>query len=108
MLAETFQIADFGAAAGIPLTDVLTEATCHYSETKLRYLTDDKLAYYTADPALPLTVIGWKCQGCGIAVSEDSRKKEKIGGKSPGKTPCPKCKRKFGDQPLHAVKATES
>lgn len=107
MLSEIFQIADFGAAAGIPLTDNMSEATCHYSEAKLRYLPDDKLPYYRADTALTLDVIGWKCQGCGIVVSEDSRKKEKIGSKSPGKSLCPKCKRKFGDQPLHAVKATE-
>jgi predicted Zn-ribbon and HTH transcriptional regulator len=44
-------------------------------------------------------VIGHKCQGCGLVVSEDSRKKEKVGGKNPASVAgakCPKCKAKMG------------
>jgi hypothetical protein len=41
-------------------------------------------------------------------VSEDSRKKEKIGGKSDAsvaKALCPKCKSKFGDITLYGLPA---
>jgi hypothetical protein len=38
-----------------------------------------------------------------LIVSEDSRKKEKVGGKSPdsvAKSKCPKCKQKMGNHQL--------
>lgn len=106
MLAELFGVQDFGSAVGVPLDNSFTEATCHYSDSKLRAI--DKLDWYRADPAFQLDLIGWKCATCGLVVSEDSRKKEKIGGKSPSSVPkarCPKCKNRFGDKPLYGLKA---
>jgi hypothetical protein len=105
MLAEAFAVADFGAAAGVPVTDAYTEAKCHYSENLLQGL--NSIEYYQADPAYVLEIRGWKCESCGLIVSEDSRKKEKIGGKTPSsvaKAKCPKCKKKFGDNPLYGLK----
>jgi hypothetical protein len=100
ILSESFGLADFGAGTSIPMTDEYQEATCHYSENALQVLPVEKLIYYKSDPAIKLTVIGRKCQKCGLVVSEDARKKEKIGGKSDSsvaKAKCPKCKQKFGD-----------
>jgi len=51
--------------------------------------------------------VGWKCQACGLTVSEDGRKKENIGGKagkSIAKAKCPKCENAFGKNPLYALK----
>ncbi|MBI3866426.1 MAG: hypothetical protein HY290_31485 [Planctomycetia bacterium] len=100
MLAESFSLADYGSGTSIPLGDDLAESTCHYSETVLRSLPPERLEYYQADPAMKLVVLGRRCQKCGLVVSEDSRKKEKIGGKndaSIAKALCPKCKAKFGN-----------
>jgi hypothetical protein len=100
ILSEAFGLADFGTGTSIPMTDEFQEATCHYSENVLQVLPVEKLVFYKSDPAMKLTVIGRKCQKCGLVVSEDARKKEKIGGKSDSsvaKAKCPKCKQKFGD-----------
>lgn len=104
MLAEAFKLADFGSGTSIPMVDDLQEAKCHYSESVLRSVPAEKLPFYKADPSLKLTVIGRRCQKCGLVVGEDSRKKEKIGGTSDAsvaKALCPKCKSKFGDITLY-------
>jgi len=108
-LSDVFGLADYGSGTPIPLTDDLTESTCHYSETVLRSLPKDRLDYYRADPALKLVVVGRRCEKCGLVVSEDSRKKEKIGGKSDAsiaKALCPKCKAKFGNITLYGFPAS--
>jgi hypothetical protein len=104
ILADSFGLTEFGAGTLIPMSDDFQEATCHYSEAVLRSLPADKLVFYKADPTLKLIPIGRRCQKCGLIVSEDSRKKEKIGGKSDSsvaKAKCPKCKQKFGDITLY-------
>ena len=60
---------------------------------------------YLADPALNAVIGGYRCQGCGLVVSEDGRKKEKLGGanaKGLAKAKCPKCGEKFG-QPTRST-----
>ena len=109
MLSESFGLADYGAGTSIPLVDDLTEATCHYSETVMHPLAPKGLEYYRADPAIKLVVLGRRCEKCSLIVSEDSRKKEKIGGASDAsvaKAKCPKCKSKFGDVTLYGVKSS--
>jgi hypothetical protein len=99
LLQQVFGIANFGQELGIPLTDTTSTYKCHYSDTELVAL--EYLEYYQNDPALKPIIIGRKCAGCGLVVSEDARKKEKIGGKtdvSVAKAICPKCKKKFGDK----------
>jgi hypothetical protein len=106
MLAESYALADYGAGTSIPLVDELTEATCHYSETVMHSLAPARLEYYRADPAIKLITLGRRCEKCGLVVSEDSRKKEKIGGASDAsvaKAKCPKCKSKFGNITLYGV-----
>ena len=101
-LEELFEITAFGADVGVPLKDTLNELTCHYNE-ETTMMVVDHVAYYEADEAYEVTRVGCRCEGCGLIVSEDARKKEKIGGKSGkglAKAVCPKCKRRFGDNPL--------
>jgi hypothetical protein len=108
ILSEVFGLSDYGKGTSIPLSDDFTESTCHYSEAVLRSLPSDRLEFYRADPAMKLMVIGRRCKKCGLVVSEDSRKKEKIGGKSDAsvaKALCPKCKSKFGDITLYGLPA---
>jgi hypothetical protein len=105
-LAEVLGLADFGSGTSIPMSDDFVEATCHYSDNVLHSIPVDRLDYYRADPEIKLVVLGRKCQKCGLVVSEDSRKKEKIGGSSDGsvaKARCPKCKQKFGTQTLYGL-----
>ena len=106
MLAESFGLADFGAGTSIPMADDFQEATCHYSEAVLRSLPPQGLVFYKADPKLKLIPVGRRCEKCGLVVSEDSRKKEKIGGTSDAsiaKAKCPKCKSKFGNITLYGL-----
>jgi len=105
-MQSLFGIEALGRNAGIPLEDAYSDFACHYSEAPLRAL--EHLEFYRADSSYALQVIGRRCQGCGLIVSEDSRKKEKIGGTSDSsvaKAKCPKCKQKFGDQALYTLKA---
>lgn len=106
MLSESYGLADYGAGTSIPLVDSLTEATCHYSEVAMQPLAPVGLEYYRADPAIKLVVLGRRCEKCSLIVSEDSRKKEKIGAASDAsvaKARCPKCKSKFGNITLYGV-----
>lgn len=104
LLEQVFGIVAFGQELGIPLTDTISNYKCHYSETELATL--EYVDFYKEDPALKPIVLGRKCAGCGLIVSEDARKKEKIGGKndaSIAKAICPKCKKKFGDITLYGL-----
>lgn len=94
----------FGSDTEVPLTETYNTVPCHYSEEPVRELLG--LDYYQKDPNMTLQVAGWRCSGCGLVVSEDSRKKEKIGGlngKSIASAKCPKCKAKFGKNPLYEL-----
>lgn len=109
VLAESYGLNDFGAGTSIPLQDDFVASTCHYSENSLQSVPLDKLPYYQADTVRKLIVLGRKCEKCGLVVSEDARKKEKIGGKSDSsvaKAKCPKCKQKMGSITLYGFAST--
>jgi hypothetical protein len=104
ILEEFYGIKAFGSESGVPLEDVFTERHCHFSDEVLPVL--ENLDYYKDDPGYKLKVIGYKCAGCGLVVSEDSRLKEKIGdkeGKKIAKAKCPKCQKPFGNLPLQSL-----
>jgi len=108
VLADRFFIKRLGKGSEIPLTDEFTDATCHYSEQQFRVL--QHIEFYEADPSIDPILAGWRCQGCQLVVSEDSRKKEKIGGKNARgivKATCPKCKAKFGNNPLYTLETAD-
>lgn len=92
---------DFGTNTEIPLTDHYETYKCHYSEAPVRDLAS--IDYYRKDPSFKIEIGGWKCSGCGLIVSEEARKKEKLGGlngKGLAKAKCPKCTQKFGSNAL--------
>jgi hypothetical protein len=98
-----------GANTEIPLTDRYETFKCHYSDVPVRDLVS--VDYYRKDPSFKLEIGGWKCSGCGLIVSEDARKKEKLGGlngKGLAKAKCPKCTQKFGSNALVHLAATET
>ena len=106
ILEEFYGLVAFGAESNVPLEDVYTERRCHFSDEPLRIL--ENLDYYKNDPGFTLHVIGHKCAGCGLVVSEESRAKENIGGKDGkkiAKAKCPKCQKPFGDLPLYSLDA---
>ena len=106
---KSYGIEDFGSTDGVPLADEETTSKCHYSDRLIKSI--NATMYHNADPEIHLDVIGRKCQACGLVVSEDSRKKEKLGGangKGIAKADCPKCKQKFGSKTLFGLKTEES
>ena len=98
-----------GANTEIPLTDHYEMSKCHYSDVLVRDLAS--VEYYRKDPTFKLEIGGWKCSGCGLIVSEDARKKEKLGGlngKGLAKAKCPKCTQKFGSNALVQLAVAEA
>ncbi|MEK6257937.1 MAG: hypothetical protein AABP62_04890 [Planctomycetota bacterium] len=98
-----------GANTEIPLADHYETYKCHYSDVPVLDLVS--VDYYRKDPAFKMEIGGWKCSGCGLIVSEDARKKEKLGGlngKGLAKAKCPKCTQKFGSNALVQLAATEA
>jgi hypothetical protein len=103
ILEEFYGLHGLGAECGVPLEDIYSDRMCHFSNQPLRIL--ENLEFYKGDPGFKLKVIGYKCAGCGLVVSEESREKEKIGGKDAkkiAKATCPKCKKPFGDLPQYS------
>ena len=100
-------IEGFGTNSEIPMSEQYDVFKCHYSEAPVRAL--KQLEYYQNDPNIKLEISGWSCSGCKLIVSEEARKKEKIGGlngKAIAKAPCPKCKQKFGNNPMYVIVET--
>ncbi len=105
-LIELHDVKNLGQDSGVPVKDQLDQVTCHYSEESFEALNQEGLEYYEADPEIELKLVGRQCQACQLIVSEDSRKKERIGGKTGkgiAKTKCPKCNEKFGNISLWQI-----
>ncbi len=108
LLEKHYGINELGGIEGVPLKDNVTTFKCHYLDRPVRSL--EVTPFHKADATMVLDISGRKCQACGLVVSEEGRKKEKLGGpagKSIGKSPCPKCKQKFGDVSLFDFKVAE-
>ena len=105
---ELFGIENLGQLEGIPLEDTGSKHKCHYSDRVIESI--EATEFHHADPEIQLEITGRKCQACGLFVSEESRKKEKLGGaagKGIAKAKCPnsKCAQKFGNTTLYGVQA---
>ena len=103
-MAEVFGVQGLGEDVGVPMSDKLAEHKCHYTE--MTFLALENTEYHQADPTIKLAIVGRKCEGCGLIVSEDGRKKEKLGGadgKGIAKSKCPKCQKKFGTITFYAI-----
>ncbi len=106
---EVFGVKGLGEDLNLPLTEKYADYKCHYTETTFQAL--ENIDYYQADPNIKLLIVGRKCEGCGLIVSEDGRKKEKLGGpdgKGIAKAKCPKCQKKFGSITLYALETPQS
>ena len=58
-----------------------------------------------------MTLLGRTCGACGISVSEETRKKQKIGGASGrglSRAKCPKCNGKFGNNSLYTFELKDT
>ncbi|MCA8983204.1 MAG: hypothetical protein KDA76_05535 [Planctomycetaceae bacterium] len=85
----------------LPLENITRTWTCALSEQEFESL--DHGACYQANPATPVTTVGWLCQCGAVAISEAARVSQKFGGKKPAglaKVKCPGCEQKFGCHPL--------
>src|SRR5690606_35823081 len=80
IVGPLYSMTEFGHNLGIPLADSYEELKCHYSGEPIKAL--EHVAYYEADPELETVLVGYRCEACGIAVSEEARQKEKLGGKA--------------------------
>lgn len=103
-MGEVFEIQNLGEEMGVPLNDQSAEYKCHYTDQVFQALINTD--YHQADPNIKLVPVGRKCEGCGLTISEDGRKKEKLGGadgKGIAKAKCPKCQKKFGSITYFAV-----
>lgn len=102
---ERFGTEDLGHMEGVPGADSFSKHKCHYSDRIIESI--EATDYHQADPQIDLEIIGRKCQACNLVVSEESRKKEKLGGaagKGIAKAKCPKCTQKFGDITLFGIR----
>ena len=109
LLGGLFEVEGLGLGCPIPTDDETVSLVCHYSENPLTILRQP--VFHQADPAIELEAVGYRCESCGLIVSEESRKKEKIGGldgKKLSSAKCPKCKGKFGNTPLYAIKPQQA
>jgi len=90
---------------GVPDQEKSDTLSCFVNQSKIESIRS--LVYYEKDPAFELELTGYKCKSCGIAVSEEGRKKNKLGGangKGIAKAKCPKCSGKMGEEPLYRIK----
>ncbi len=107
-LKKLYGVKDLGLVEGVPLSDKTEKVQCHYSEDEFEVLAGDTIPFYETDPKLNLELVGRRCEHCGLVVSEDARRKEKIGGlngKGISKAKCPKCEKKFGSISLYRIAA---
>lgn len=89
---------------GIPETDSSEALSCFLDQSKFEAVRN--LIYYQQDSAYELELVGHRCTACGITISEEARKKKKLGGangKALAKTKCPKCSAKMGADPLYKL-----
>ena len=108
-IERLLEVKDFGVDQGIPMEDKKSAHKCHYTGLILSALADTE--YHEHDRHMELTLLGRKCGACEIAISEESRKKQKIGGASGrgiAKAKCPKCASKFGDKSLFAFELKDT
>ncbi len=102
---QLFSVELPGSENGIPETEKMDTLSCFVNQTKVESIRN--LVYYQQDPAFELELSGYRCKACGVAISEEGRKKNKLGGangKGIAKAKCPKCSGKMGEEPLYKIK----
>lgn len=90
---------------GVPEAEKIETLSCFVNQSKVESV--KALVYYQQDPAFELELTGFRCKSCGTVVSEEGRKKNKLGGangKGIAKAKCPKCSGKMGEEPLYRIR----
>ena len=104
-LKELFDVQLPSSENGVPEAERSETLSCFVNQSRVESVKN--LIYYQQDPAFELEVTGYRCKACGAAVSEEGRKKNKLGGangKGIAKAKCPKCSGKMGEEPLYKLK----
>lgn len=105
VLKELFSVVFPAAENGVPEAEKHETLSCFVNQSKVEAI--KSLIYYQQDPAFELELSGYRCKACGAAVSEEGRKKNKLGGangKAIAKAKCPKCGGKMGEDPLYRIR----
>ncbi len=103
-LQTTFSVELPATENGVPPKEESETLSCFVNQSRVEALKN--LTWYQNDPGFELELTGYKCSACGIAISEESRAKQKLGGaagKSIAKAKCPKCSSKLGNVPLYRL-----
>jgi len=104
-LKELFNVQLPSAENGVPETEKIETLSCFVNQSRVESIKG--LIYYQQDPSFELEITGYRCKACGAAVSEEGRKKNKLGaanGKGIAKAKCPKCSGKMGEEPIYKLK----
>lgn len=104
-LKELFGLLLPASENGVPEVEKNETLSCFVNQSKVESI--KSLIYYQQDPAFELELSGYRCKSCGAAVSEEGRKKSKLGGangKAIAKAKCPKCGGKMGEDPLYRIR----
>ena len=90
---------------GVPDVDRADNLICFINQSRVESVRS--LSYYQQDPAFELELSGYRCKSCAAVISEEGRKKNKLGGangKGIAKAKCPKCSAKMGEELLYRMK----
>lgn len=108
LIEEKLGVSGLGENAGIPPEASVSTHRCQITDLPVKSL--DHIEFYKVDSSVELETVGYECGKCHIAISEQGRQKENLGGKAGkgiAKAKCPKCGSKMGDHLLYNIKQTE-
>jgi DNA-directed RNA polymerase subunit RPC12/RpoP len=92
---------------GVPEGEKSDTHSCFINQSRVESIRN--LVYYQQDSGFELELSGYRCTACGAVVSEEGRKKNKLGGANGSgiaKAKCPKCSGKMGEDKLFRLKKT--
>lgn len=104
-LKELFSLELPTADNGVPEAEKSDTHSCFVNQSKVESIRN--LVYYQQDSGFELELSGYRCTACGAVVSEEGRKKNKLGGANGSgiaKAKCPKCSGKMGEDKLFRLK----
>ncbi|MEJ7595281.1 MAG: hypothetical protein WKF77_27490 [Planctomycetaceae bacterium] len=90
---------------GVPDSEKSDNLNCFINQSRVESIRG--LIYYQQDAAFELELSGYRCKSCTAVISEEGRKKNKLGGangKGIAKAKCPKCSGKMGEELLYRIK----
>lgn len=90
---------------GVPDTEKVETVSCFINQSRVESIRN--VLYYQKDSAFELELSGYRCKACSVVISEEGRKKNKLGGangKGIAKAKCPKCSQKMGEELLYKIK----